>query len=114
MPEAPAPGSARVKRPEPPAEPGRSGRLAAGAGAALVLCCVGHTLLLAFGFAGLGAAVGAVTGTTAVLIAAVVALAVAGALVAVRLRHRHRPVDVRRTDPGQTAAGPARCERNPS
>ncbi|MFP5372656.1 MAG: hypothetical protein ACLGI3_18185 [Actinomycetes bacterium] len=56
----------------------------------MLLCCVGQTLLLVFGAAWLGAAVGALTRTTAVLTIAAIALAVTGALVALRLLRRRR------------------------
>ena len=64
----------------------------------MLLCCVGHTLLLVFGAAWLGAAVGALTGTTAVLTIAATALAMTGALVALRLRRRRPPIGLGRTD----------------
>jgi len=64
----------------------------------VLLCCVGHTLLLVFGVAGLGAAAGALSGTTAVLTTAAIALAVNGALVALRQRRRRRPIGPGRTD----------------
>ena len=71
----------------------------------MLLCCVGHTVLLVFGAAWLGAAVGAFTGTTTVLTIAATALAVTGALVALRLRRRRplislgRSHSMSRTDP---------------
>lgn len=97
------PKTPRSQRPQPEARPERGGRLALGAGAAVLLCCVGHTVLLVFGIAWLGAAAGAFTGTTAVLTIAAIALAVTGALVALRLRRRRIGLDrtdsMSRTDP---------------
>jgi len=55
------------------------------------LCCVGHTVLLVFGVAGLAAALGALTDSTAVLIIAAITLGVTGTLVALRLRRRRQP-----------------------
>ena len=76
-----------------------------GAGAAVLLCCVGHTLLLIFGVAWLGAAAGALTGTTAMLTRAAIALAVTGALASLRLLRRRQRIglgcidSMSRTDP---------------
>jgi hypothetical protein len=58
----------------------------------VLLCCVGHTLLLIFGVAGLGAAAGALTGTTAMLTTAAIALAVTGALASLRLLRRRQRI----------------------
>lgn len=72
-----------------PSSPGDSGgRLALGATLLLVLCCAGHDLLLALGFAGVGAAVGAITGSTAALAEATVVLALIAVLAVVRARRR--------------------------
>lgn len=62
----------------------------------MVLCCVGHTLLLGVGIAGLASAAGAATGSIAVV--AAIALVGLGALV-VRRRRWNRacsPTDSRR------------------
>ena len=64
----------------------------------MLLCCVGHTVLLVFGVAGLSATVAALTGSTSVLIAAATAVGVTGALVALRLRRRRQPLGLGRTD----------------
>lgn len=62
----------------------------------MVLCCVGHSLLLGVGVAGLASAAGAATGSIAVV--AAIAVLDLGALVIVR-RRRDRacsPTDSRR------------------
>jgi membrane protein implicated in regulation of membrane protease activity len=61
---------------------------AIGGVAAMLVCCLGHGLLVAFGAAGFAAAVGAAVGNPVVVIGAVAVFAAAGALIAVRLRSR--------------------------
>lgn len=61
---------------------------AIGGVAAMVMCCLGHGLLLAFGAAGFTAAAGAAAGSPVVVIGAVVVFAGSGALIADRLRRR--------------------------
>jgi len=61
---------------------------ARGGVAAVLVCCLGHGLLLAFGAAGFAATVGGAVGSPVVVIGAVVVFAAAGALLAVRLRRR--------------------------
>ena len=83
--------------PDAPSPKDRSSGLAIGAGALMVLCCVGHSLLLAFGIAGLASAAGAATGSIAVV--AAIALLGLGALVLMRRRRRNRtcsPTDSRK------------------
>ncbi len=84
MPNAPC-----LDRPGP--EPRRSGHGAqVTVGAALVLCCAGHALLLTLGFAGVGAAWGALAGSTVLLALAAAVLTVTGGVIAARMRRRHR------------------------
>lgn len=63
---------------------------AIGGVAAMLVCCLGHGLLMAFGAAGFAAAVGGAVGSPVVVIGAVVVFAAAGALIALRLRRRSR------------------------
>ncbi len=63
---------------------------AAGAVVAMVVCCVGHGLLLAFGFAGVGAGIGALAGSPVVVLGTAVIFAVGGAVLARRVRRRRR------------------------
>ncbi len=64
----------------------------AGAGAvvAMVVCCVGHGLLLAFGLAGVGAGIGALAGSPLVVLGTAVIFAALGAVLARRVRRRRR------------------------
>jgi MYXO-CTERM domain-containing protein len=81
--------------PDAPPPTDRSTGLAIGA--FMVLCCVGHSFLLAFGIAGFASAAGAATGSIAVV--AAIALLGLGALVLMRRRRRNRtcsPTDSRR------------------
>lgn len=64
----------------------RRGHWALGAVGAMLVCCVGHSLLLALGLTGLGAALAALTATRVGLISAGIAVAVIAALITVRLR----------------------------
>ncbi len=54
----------------------------------MVVCCVGHTLLLAAGVGGIGALIGAATGNRLLLIGAGALLVVTVATVVLRLRRR--------------------------
>jgi len=58
------------------------------AAGALLTCCVGHSLLIAAGFAGLSAPLGAFTGDTALLGAALLAGLVIAAFSLLRLRRQ--------------------------
>ncbi|WP_175527122.1 LPXTG cell wall anchor domain-containing protein [Blastococcus tunisiensis] len=83
--------------PEAPPPKDRSTGLAIGAGVLIVLCCVGHALLLGVGVAGLASAAGAATGSIPVV--AGIALLGLGAIVLMRRRNRNRacsPTDSRR------------------
>ena len=74
--------------PEAPPRPDRSTGLAIGAGVLMVLCCLGHTLLLGVGIAGLASAAGTATGSIAVV--AAIALVGLGALALIRHRRMNR------------------------
>jgi hypothetical protein len=67
----------------------------------MVVCCLGHGLLLALGFAGLGAAAGAITGSTALLVLAAGVLVVLGAVVVARARRGHHTSDADRVHRGR-------------
>ena len=54
----------------------------------MVVCCVGHTLLLAAGVGGIGSLIGAATGYRLLLIGAAGLLVVTMATVVLRLRRR--------------------------
>lgn len=68
---------------------------AIGGGAAMLVCCLGHGLLLTLGAAGFAAVAGTALGSPAVVISAVVLFAATGALLAVRLRRRWRALSAR-------------------
>ncbi|UAL29849.1 hypothetical protein K8W59_19340 [Nocardioides rotundus] len=71
---------------------------------AMVVCCVGHAVLLVAGIGGLGAVVAAVSGNTAVLVTAIALVGVAGVLAALRLRRRTRCDPPRRLVSASTQA----------
>lgn len=70
--------------------PTTSSWAAGGAVVAMVVCCVGHGLLLAFGFVGVGAGIGALAGGPVVVLGTAVIFAVGGAVLAARVRCRRR------------------------
>ena len=76
--------------PEAPEPKDRGGRLAVGGAALMVLCCVGHSLLVGVGVAGLASAAGAATGSIAVVAAIALAGLVAMTVLVVVRRRRSR------------------------
>lgn len=86
----------------PDAPPGRP--CAAGA---LLTCCVGHSLLIAAGFAGLSAPLGAFTGNTALLGVALLAGLVIAAFAVLPLRYADSARDRTARPRAASSADPA-------
>ena len=61
------------------------------AAGSLAVCCTVHLLLLTGGLAGIGAALGAATGNTALLAAVLVVAVATGVVIAWRRRRTRRP-----------------------